>query len=140
VSNLFWLTERQLEAIEGAIPKNRPGVKPGRNLEIISGIIHVLKTGCRWVDCPSEYGPHTTVYNRFNRWSKAGLWAKVLEKLVLHDAMDIQCIDSTTAKAHRCSAGGKGGPRRKPSGAVVVVEPRKYIPLSMRTGASSHSN
>ena len=73
MSNLFWLADEQLVLIEAAIPKHRRGVKPRRNREVISGIIHVLKVGSRWEDCPPEYGPHTTVYNRFNRWSKVGI-------------------------------------------------------------------
>ena len=56
MSNLFWLTDEQLTAIEEAIPKNRRGVKPKRNREVISGIIHVLKVGSRWEDCPAEHG------------------------------------------------------------------------------------
>ncbi|WP_428488745.1 transposase [Rhodopila sp.] len=51
--------------VEPLIPTRRRGVKPGRNREVISGILHVLKYGCRWRDCPSIYGPHTTIYNRF---------------------------------------------------------------------------
>ena len=70
MSNLFWLSDEQWAALEPRIPMNRPGVKPKRNREVISGIIHVLHIGCRWEDCPAEYGPHTTIYNRFNRWSK----------------------------------------------------------------------
>jgi transposase len=43
--------------------------------------MHVLKTGCRWVDCPPEYGPHKTIYNRFNRWSAQGIWqSNVIER------------------------------------------------------------
>jgi transposase len=130
MSNLFWLTDKQLVAIEAAIPMNRRGVKPRHNREVISGIIHVLKVGCRWQDCPAEYGPYTTIYNRFNRWSKAGIWARILEKLMVHDAVDIQCIDSTTAKAHRCAAGGKGGPRRRPSAKVEAGARPKSTPSS----------
>jgi transposase len=74
MSILFWLDDESWLAIERLIPLNRPGVKPGRNRWVISGIIHVLKVGCRWSDCPPAYGPSTTVYNRFNRWSKAGVW------------------------------------------------------------------
>jgi transposase len=140
MSNLFWLTDEQLAAIEDAIPRKRRGVKPRRNREVISGIIHVLKIGCRWEDCPPDYGPHTTIYNRFNRWSKAGIWSRILAKLVVFDATDIQCIDSTTAKAHRCAAGGKGGPRSRPSGEVGAGEPRKSTLSSMETAASSRSN
>ena len=137
MSNLFWLTDEQLAAIEVAIPKKRRGVKPRRNREVISGIIHVLKVGCRWEDCPPEYGPHTTIYNRFNRWSKAGIWAGVLAKLMVHDAVDIQCIDSTTAKAHRCAAGGKGGPRSRPSArAGAGARPKSTASLTEKAGSS----
>jgi transposase len=140
MSNLFWLTVEQLAAIEAAIPTRRRGVKPRQNRAVISGIIHVLKIGCRWKDCPREYGPHTTIYNRFNRWSKAGIWAKILEKLVVFDATDIQCIDSTTAKAHRCAGGGKGGLRSRPSGGAGAGEPPKFTRSSMETDGSSRSN
>ena len=109
MANEYWLSDRQWQAIEPLIPMNRRGVKPGRNRAVISGILHVLKFGCRWRDCPEIYGPHTTIYNRFNRWSKAGIWTAMLQACTTMDAADLQCIDSTTAKAHRCSAGGKGG-------------------------------
>jgi transposase len=134
MSNLFWLDDESWLAIKPLIPMSRPGVKPGRNRQVISGILHVLKVGCRWSDCPAAYGPSTTVYNRFNRWSKAGIWQKMLHHLVVHDAADIQCIDSTTAKAHRCSAGGKGGRRSKESAGAEAGEPRKSTLLSMATG------
>jgi transposase len=140
MSNLFWLTDEQLVAIEAAIPKKRRGVKPRRNREVISGIIHVLKIGCRWEDCPADYGPHTTIYNRFNRWSKAGIWAGILASLVVFDATDIQCIDSTTAKAHRCAAGGKGGPSNRRSNGAGAGEPRKFTRSSMETAGLSRSN
>ena len=107
MANLFWLSDEQWAAIEPLVPMNRRGVKPGRNQQVISGIIHVLHVGCRWEDCPREYGPHTTVYNRFNRWSKAGIWQTILSGLAVSDAVEVQSIDSTTSKAHRCAAGGK---------------------------------
>ena len=140
MSNLFWLTDEQWASIEGAIPMNRPGVKPRRNRAVISGIIHVLKTGCRWEDCPAEYAPHTTVYNRFNRWSKRGIWGEILSMLVTYDATDIQCIDSTTAKAHRCAAGGKGGSTLRPSARAEAGAPRKSTPSSTAMAGSSRSN
>ena len=140
MSTLFWLADEQLSAIEAAIPKNRRGVKPKRNREVISGIIHVLKVGSRWEDCPAEYGPYTTVYNRFNRWSKAGIWAAILARLMVHDAVDIQCIDSTTAKAHRCAAGGKGGPRSRPLARAEAVERPKFTLSLTATAGSSPLN
>jgi transposase len=136
MSNLFWLSDEQWLVLEPHIPMNRRGVKPKRNREVISGIIHVLHIGCRWEDCPSEYGPYTTVYNRFNRWSKAGIWQTILAGLVEFDAADVQCIDSTTAKAHRCAAGGKGGPKNRRSGGAAVGGPRKSMPSWMASAVS----
>jgi transposase len=116
MANEFWMNERQWAVLEPLIPMNRRGVKPKRNREIISGILHVLKVGCRWRDCPEVYGPHTTIYNLFNRWSAVGIWQKMLEALVDPGASGSQSIDSTTSKAHRCAAGGKGGAQEQAIG------------------------
>ncbi|MDB5397989.1 MAG: hypothetical protein QOF70_4825 [Acetobacteraceae bacterium] len=120
MANEFWMSDRQWAVLEPLIPMNRRGVKPQRNREIISGILHVLRVGCRWRDCPEVYGPHTTVYNRFNRWWAAGIWQKMLEALADPGACGSQSIDSTIAKARRCAAGGKGGPRSKRSAAAAA--------------------
>src|ERR1700722_11451306 len=77
---------------------------------ILSGIMHVLKIGCRWQDCPKEYGPHKTIYNRFARWSERGVWQKIFESLAAPDDPPTQAaLDSSHVKAHRCAHGGKGG-------------------------------
>ena len=55
-ANLFWLNDEQWAKIKPLIPTNRPDRKPQNNRRILSGIIYVLKTGCRWKDCPPEYG------------------------------------------------------------------------------------
>ena len=61
----FWLSDRAWAAIEPLLPMNQPGARRVDDRRVISGIIHVLRVGCRWQDCPSDYGPATTVYNRF---------------------------------------------------------------------------
>src|SRR6202035_2504508 len=77
---------------------------------VISGILHVLKSGCRWCDCPPEYGPPTTIYNRFVRWARRGVWENLFRELAGNGrSTDTQMIDSTNVKAHRSAAGGKGG-------------------------------
>lgn len=121
----FWLTEAQWGAIEPLLPKNQPGAGRTDDRRVISGIVHVLKTGCRWQDCPSVYGPSTTIYNRFRRWTMRGLWRRLFEALAHANPGEDQAIDSTTAKAHRSAAGGKGGPRRRRSAARVGAAPRK---------------
>ena len=128
MANEFWLTDTQWAAIEPFVPMGRPGVKPRRNREVISGILHVLKFGCRWRDCPEVYGPHTTIYNRFNRWSKDGIWQDMLARVVTVDDADLQCIDSTTSKAHRCSAGGKGGRKSRRSAEAEAAGPPRDTP------------
>jgi transposase len=75
---------------------------------VISGIVHVLKSGCRWCDCPPEYGPPTTIYNRFVRWARRGVWENLFRELAGNGrSTDTQMIDSTHVKAHRSAAGGK---------------------------------
>ncbi len=105
----FWLDDRQWAAIEPLLPKNQPGAHRKDDRRILSGIIHVLKVGCRWQDCPACYGPPPTIYNRFHRWARRGLWRRLFQALVAVSPGDVQMIDSTTAKAHRSAAGGKGG-------------------------------
>ena len=70
MAQLFWLNDEAWAAIEPHLPTNQPGAHRVDDRRVISGILHVLKSGCRCRDCPAEYGPHTTVYNRFNRWSR----------------------------------------------------------------------
>ena len=109
-ANLFWFSDGQWARIEPFIPSNRRGVKPKNNRRILSGIMHVLKSGCRWVDCPPEYGPAKTVYNRFNRWSAQGIWQSIFEAAAEPaEPPERMALDSTHVKAHRCAGGGKGG-------------------------------
>jgi transposase len=67
-----------------------------------------------------RYGPSTTVYNRFNRWAKAGVWVRVFEELAARSPDSMQFIDSSIIRAHQHAATGKKGARITPS--VVLVE------------------
>lgn len=110
--HLFWLNDAQWALIEPCVPKNQLGAWRVDDRRVISSIIHILKTGCRWCDCPPEYGPSTTIYNRFNRWSRRRFWANLVEALAAGGAvMKSTAIDSTHVKAHRSVHGGKGGER-----------------------------
>jgi transposase len=133
----FWLSDAQWLVIEPLLPKNQPGARRVDDRRVLSGIVHVLKAGCRWQDCPEVYGPSTTVYNRFNRWARRGIWHDMFKALVELDANDIQIIDSTTAKAHRSAGGGKGGRLFKPSGdRVVGARPRSTRSRTAVAGSS----
>ncbi len=122
----FWLGDGAWASIEPLLPQNQPGARRVDDRRVISGIIHVLKSGCRWKDAPAVYGPPTTIYNRFNRWSTRGIWQCNFASLVAAAAIpEDLTIDSTHVKAHRSTAGGEGGRKFKPSGdRVVAARPR----------------
>ena len=61
MADLFWLSDAQWAVMEPFMPRNRPGARRVDDRRTISGIVHVIKSGCRWRDCPPAYGPHTTV-------------------------------------------------------------------------------
>ena len=75
--NLYWLSDEEWASIQPHLPTGRRGARRVDDRRVISGILHMLKTGARWRDCPADYGPYTTICNRFNRWSKQGVWEDV---------------------------------------------------------------
>ena len=96
---------------------------------VISGILHVLKAGCRWPNVPDAYGPPTTIYNRSNRWARRGVWQRILAAVAASGNVPAELsLDSTHVKAHRSAAGGKGGSGARRSDArVVVARPRSIV-------------
>jgi transposase len=99
---------------------------------VISGILHVLKSGCRWSDCPPEYGPPTTVYNRFVRWAERGIWERLFRELAERGrSTHTQMIDSTHVKAHRSASGAKRGSSSRRSVARAAGETRKSTQSQM---------
>ena len=130
--NLFWLNDEQWQGIEPHLPTDVRGVERQDDRRIISGIIHVLKSGCRWSDCPEAYGPHTTVYNRFVRWARRGIWENLFRELAGKGrSTEMQMIDSTHIKAHRSAAGGKGGSRNRLLAARAEGATRRFTHLQM---------
>ena len=108
--NLFWLSDDQWRRIEPHLPTDVRGKERVDDRRVISGILHVIKSGCRWSDCPPEYGPPTTVYNRFVRWAERGVWERLFRALAQRGRSDgIQMIDATHVKAHRSASGAKRG-------------------------------
>src|SRR5438874_862952 len=122
-AGLFWLNDRQWARIEPHLPTGLTGPDRDDDRRIISGIVHMLQSGARWRDCPREYGPYTTIYNRFNRWAKRGRWCTIFEALAKpgKDAV-VLSLDSTSIKAHRCASGGKGGSTIRQSAAHGLPE------------------
>jgi transposase len=112
----YWIDDQAWAAIEPLLPKVYAGARRHDDRRIISGILHVLRSGCRWKDCPEVYGPCTTVYNRFNRWSGRGRWLGIFNALVETVTKDTRSIDSTSIKVQRSAAGGEGGAAKQEIG------------------------
>ena len=101
------LTDFEWSVIEPLLPMDRRGPKPKNNRQILNGIFYILRAGCPWRDLPERYGPYTTVYNRFNRWRKAGIWDKLMDAIVKAHNGEVQMIDSSIVRVHQHASGVK---------------------------------
>jgi transposase len=115
MGELYWLTDLHMERLRPFFPKSRgkPRVDDRR---VLSGIIFIQRNGLMWKHAPREYGPPKTLYNRWKRWSRMGVFARIMTELAAQ-AQDtgLVMIDATHAKAHRTASslavqkGGAGG-------------------------------
>ena len=81
------------------------GVPRVDDRKVISGIVHVIRSGLMWRDAPACYGPHKMLYNRFVRWSRAGVFDRIFAALAAEsEATGTVSIDATHLKAHRTAA------------------------------------
>ena len=116
MSNLFWLTDEQMERLKPFFPKShgKPRVDDRR---VLSGIIFINRNGLRWCDAPRVYGPPKTLYNRWKRWSDKGVFARMMDGLASEAAAPkTVMIDATYLKAHRTATSlrsKKGDPTTK---------------------------
>ena len=122
----FWLSDGQWARLQPLLPNKPRGVPRVDDRRVISGIVHVLQSGCRWKDAPAIYGPPKTLYNRNVRWAAKDVWRSVFETLAAAGGPPAEVlIDSAHVKAHRSAAGGKGGRTSRRSVSVgAVATPR----------------
>ena len=104
MTDLFLLSEAQMRRIERYFPLSH-GIARVDDRRIVSAIVFVIKNGLRWRDAPREYGPHKTIYNRFIRWSRLGVFSKIFIALAHKGGKPERImIDATHLKAHRTAA------------------------------------
>ena len=104
MADLFLLSEAQMRRIERYFPLSH-GIARVDDRRVVSGIIFVIKNGLRWRDAPGDYGPHKTIYNRFVRWSRLGVFNKIFAELARKAGKPSRLmIDATHLKAHRTAA------------------------------------
>jgi putative transposase len=104
MSDLIWLSQAQMRRIEPHFPLSH-GVPRVDDRRIVSGIVFVIRNGLRWRDALKDYGPHKTIYNRFIRGSRLGVFNKIFAALGTKGGKtDSLMIDATHLKAHRRAA------------------------------------
>ena len=111
------LTDVEWAIISPLLPDKPRGVPRVDDRRAISGIFHILRTGMPWRDLPERCGPHATVYNRYNRWAKQGVWERLFKALAARPPGSLHLLDSSVVRAHQHAAGGKKGVRITPSDA-----------------------
>ena len=108
------LTESKWNRIKDLLPSERKpqGGRPAKdNRLVLNAIIYWLNTGVAWRDLPERFGPWQSIYTRFSRWNKSGIWEKILTHLIKHDLVDetTLMLDSTIIKVHQHASGIKKG-------------------------------
>ena len=99
MSDFFWFSDAQWAQIAPLLPTDVRGMDRVDDRRVLSGIVHALKCGGRWADCPRDiYGPKKTLYNRFVRWRKAGVWDRLMAAVSRAYDGNVQMIDSTSAR------------------------------------------
>ena len=98
------MSDFEWEFIRTVLPQNSRGVKRVDDRRVLNGIFFVLRAGLPWRDLPPDYGSYTTVYNRFNRWSKKGVWDDVADAITDAENSNMVMQDSTSIRVHHAGA------------------------------------
>ena len=139
MAEFFWFSDAQWARIAPLLPTGTRGKEREDDRRVLSGIVHALKNGGRWADCPREiYGPKKTLYNRFVRWAERGIWEGIFSALAgTEEAPDRLFIDASCIKVHRCAGGAKGGPWPMVSAAPKAGATPSFTLFAMAKGARS---
>ena len=137
------IKDEDWERIKDMLPgqPGDPGVTAKDNRLFINAVLWIAKTGAPWRDLPERFGPWGSVWKRFDRWAKKGVWQRVFEALRDPD-LEWMIIDSTVVRAHQHAAGAekKGSMRiRRWADRGAASRPRSTSP-SMRWGTRSSSS
>ena len=104
MKELFYLSHEQIARIKRYFPRSH-GIPRVDDRRVVSGIIYVIKHGLQWKDAPREYGPYKTLYNRFIRWSRLGVFNRIFAELVEQNGSTTRLmIDAAHLKAHGTAA------------------------------------
>jgi len=124
------ITDEQYRQIEGCLPRQRGNVSLS-NLQIINAFLYVAEQGCKWRGLPRRFGNWHTIYTRMNRWSKAGVLARLFEHLqrqqIVRIKIEAVSLDSTIIKVHPDGTGALKKTGLKPSVNPGAGGPPRFI-------------
>jgi transposase len=105
----FEITDEQFHRIKDLLPGKAgdPGVTARDNRLFIDAVLWIARTGAPWPDLPERFGKFDTVYQRFNRWAKRGVWRRIMEALGGDADLEHLLLDSTIVRAHQHAAGAE---------------------------------
>jgi len=103
----FDLSDKEWAIMAPLLPNKPRGVPRVDDRRVLNGIFWVLRTGAPWEDMPERYGPRTTVYNRFVRWRKAGVWKRLLQHLQGDIEDSLYLVDSSAVRVHQHGTGAR---------------------------------
>jgi len=118
----YELTDEAYERIDPLLPSQRPGGQWAEHRTVLNGMFWILNSGAQWRDMPERYGRWQTVYGRYRRWTREGLFDRILHRLHLEldddDRIDwdVFDVDGTNVRAHQSAAGAvKKGAHENPT-------------------------
>jgi putative transposase len=117
------LTDAQWERMAPLAPgkPGDPGASGKDNRRFVEAVLWIARTGAPWRDLPAEFGNWNSVWRRFDRWSASGAWERLFTAVAEDPDFEYVIIDATIVRAHQPAAGGKGGPRLRPSAARAAA-------------------
>ena len=100
----YELSDYEWGVIKPMLPNKPRGIPRVDDRRVLNGIFWVLRSGAPWRDLPESFGPHTTCYNRFVRWRRAGVWDRIMDALATAHNAAVQMIDTSVVRVHQHGA------------------------------------
>src|SRR5918993_1685407 len=129
----FVVSDAAWEKIASLLPgkASDPGATARDNRLFLEAVLWRVRTGAPWRDLPSEFGLWNSVFQRFRRWVKGGIFERIFACLSDEPDFEYALIDGTIVTAHQKASGARGGPATKPSAARAVACRPRSSPSSM---------
>jgi len=128
----FELSDAQWERVQGWLPgkAGAPGRRGEDNRLFLDAVLWIVRTGAPWRDLPERFGEWTSVFQRFNRWAKKGVWQRVFDALQDPD-LEWVMLDATIVRAHIHAAGARKKGAISNSAGRAAASARRFTPPAM---------